>query len=282
MAIDELHVTFEGPKVGDIGVPLDDLQKTLNHLQKAIWLMVSHLEGATTPRGRPPAWVRRGSTLRLMRTSPGSLVAELGVTPLVDYRASGEDPSQTAIDLIMKRQPEVNSSLPMSVADELMGIGKDLSPDVTVVRVSAPNSDNHMDIPRKEREERGLPVAPVTALLYGWLIEVDWDSRSARLHRHGDRPVLLRFNASLDEDMHRLARQYVEVRGHGRFNKNDQWAAVQIQQISGTDSWREPFDIEAFWNNPTPKIFDPAETVRASEPFDVDEFIRITREGRDA
>ena len=155
MAIDELHVTFEGPRVGDIGVPLDDLQKTLNHLQKAIWLMVSHLEGATTPRGRPPAWVRRGSTLRLMRTSPGSLVAELGVTPLVDYRASGEDPSQTAIDLIMKRQPEVNSSLPMSVADELVGIGTDLSPDVTVVRVSTPNSDNHIDIPRKERDQSG-------------------------------------------------------------------------------------------------------------------------------
>ena len=114
-----------------------------------------------------------------MRTSPGSLVAELGWSRhWWINRASGEDPSQTAIDLIMKRQPEVNSSLPMSVADELVGIGTDLSPDVTVVRVSTPNSDNHIDIPRKEREERGLRVAPVTALLYGWLIEVDWDSRS--------------------------------------------------------------------------------------------------------
>ena len=46
-------------------------------------------------------------------------------------------------------------------------------------------------------------------------------------------------------------------------------------------SWNEPFDKEAFLNNPAPSIFDPDQVVRASKPFDVDEFISYIRESRD-
>ena len=49
---------------------------------------------------------------------------------------------------------------------------------------------------------------------------------------------------------------------------------------AGRSMW-EPFDREAFLRDPDPKIFDPAAVVSASEPFDVDEFIRVVREGRD-
>ncbi len=38
--------------------------------------------------------------------------------------------------------------------------------------------------------------------------------------------------------------------------------------------------MEAFLNDPNPKIFDPETVVRASEPFDVDEFLRGIYEGR--
>ena len=82
--------------------------------------------------------------------------------------------------------------------------------------------------------------------------------------------------------MLRLATQHVEVRGSGRLNQNDQWTSVVVEQVTGTRSWREPFDVEAFLNNPNPKIFDPEKVVTASEPFDVDEFIRTIHEGRDA
>ena len=112
-------------------------------------------------------------------------------------------------------------------------------------------------------------------------MEVDWDKGAARLHHYADRPVTLRFNTAMDEDMHRLARQYVEVRGQGRFNKNDEWVSVQVEKIDKTSSWNEPFNIEMFWNNPNPKIFDPAKAIRTSQPFDVDEFIRVIHEGRD-
>ena len=42
-----------------------------------------------------------------------------------------------------------------------------------------------------------------------------------------------------------------------------------------------PFDLETFLSAPNPKLFDPEKVVTASEPFDVEEFIRIIREGRD-
>ncbi len=43
----------------------------------------------------------------------------------------------------------------------------------------------------------------------------------------------------------------------------------------------EPFDKEAFLNNPNPTVFDPDKIVRASEPFDVDEFMRYIHDLRD-
>ena len=58
-------------------------------------------------------------------------------------------------------------------------------------------------------------------------------------------------------------------------------STIQIEEIRGTGSLNEPFDLEAFLNDPNPKIFDSDRVIRASEPFDVDEFIRVIREGRD-
>ena len=301
MATDRLHVTFQGPRISETGVSLNDLEKTFNHLQKALWLMVSHLEDATTPSGRLPAWVRRVGVLRLMGTAQGSLVAELGVSPSLDYRSSADDVPQRAIDRIMRWHPEDDDalvaaelrhseegdSLPALVAAELRGLGADLSQDVANVRLHDPSNGHHIDIPRQQRERTpAVLVSPemfnaTKALLFGRLQEVDWDTRTARLGRHEDRPVQLRFNADLDEDMHRLARQYVEVRGQGRLNRNDQWASVQVDQISSTRSGHEPFDLDTLLNSPDPKIFRSDEIVRAREPFDVDEFNRLIREDRD-
>ena len=47
--------------------------------------------------------------------------------------------------------------------------------------------------------------------------------------------------------------------------------------ITSTRSWSEPFDLDAFRNDPNPKIFDPEKVVTVSDPFDVDEFLRIIR-----
>ena len=60
------------------------------------------------------------------------------------------------------------------------------------------------------------------------------------------------------------------------FNQ-DKDRICRLQKRSGP---AEPFDLEAFFNSPKPKVFDPENVVRASEPFDV-EFIRYTHEARE-
>ena len=105
------------------------------------------------------------------------------------------------------------------------------------------------------------------ALLHGWLKEVNWDKGTAQLHDVMGGFTRLVFDSALSQKMQRLATQFVEVRGSGRFNADDDWASVQVDSISGTPSGREPFDLDAVLNEPNPRLFDPDRMVTASEPF---------------
>ena len=120
------------------------------------------------------------------------------------------------------------------------------------------------------------------ALLYGWLNEVNWENRTARLYQYGDQYVRLRFDSALDNQMRSLATRHIQVRGYGRINSKDKWTSVKVQEVSETGSWDRPFDLEAFHNDSNTKIFDPKNIVRASEPFDAHDFIRGIHEDRDA
>ena len=138
--------------------------------------------------------------------------------------------------------------------------------------------------PRKEKQKSDKTKPPVldeSALVEGRLMEVNWACGTAELHFIPQRVVPLRFDPVLNDDMRRLATQYVQIRGRGRFNDNNEWDVIYVEQITSTRSWFEPFDLEAFRNDPNPKIFDPEKVVTVSEPFDVDEFIRVIHEGRD-
>ena len=119
------------------------------------------------------------------------------------------------------------------------------------------------------------------ALLHGWLKEVNWEKRTARLYDYSGKYVPLKFAPDFDADMLRLATRYVVVDGQGRLNGHGEWASVRVDAISATRSWDQPFDVDAFLNNPNLKVFDPEKMVTASEPFDVNEFIGIVREGRE-
>ena len=57
--------------------------------------------------------------------------------------------------------------------------------------------------------------------------------------------------------------------------------SVHVEQLSETRSGSEPFDLDASLNDRNPKLFDPNDVVTASEPFDVDEFLRGIYEARD-
>ena len=82
--------------------------------------------------------------------------------------------------------------------------------------------------------------------------------------------------------MRRLETQYVEVRGAGRIDDDrDRWIEVWVEELRETRSWREPFDLQAFLDDPNPKLFDP-DTVPTIDLSDeeFESFLDAVRIGR--
>ena len=173
-----------------------------------------------------------------------------------------------------------SSFLPKPVTNRLYAIASKMPSDVRLWLGSADNP-RKLELKRIRRTRRVSSRAEV-AFLQGRLGEVNWDKRTAQLHNYGGGYVRLRFNAALDEEMRLYGNQYVEVRGLGRFNAKDKWISVEVRELVGTRSGNQPFDLRAFLDDPNPRAFDPNNVVTASEPFDVDEFLRGIYEARDS
>ena len=130
-----------------------------------------------------------------------------------------------------------------------------------------------MDKKQRYKQDGSRP-----ALLRGRLKNVSLRYRTAELHRIFGDPVPLRFDAKMEHVMIRLRDKYVKVRGHGVINEEeDRWESVHVERAR-----YERNSVDELLNNPKPKIFDPDDIVTASEPFDVDEFLRTIYEGRNA
>ena len=119
---------------------------------------------------------------------------------------------------------------------------------------------------------------PEPALIRGRLQNVDLKQGTATLDAYMDESVPLRFDAALGEDMLKLETKHVRVDGRGWISDEDEWIVINIEKIILSSS--EVRTVEEILNDPNPKLFDPDTVVTASEPFDVDEFVRIIYEGR--
>lgn len=278
MITTQLNITFEGPQVSAEGVAVDDLQPVLERIQCAVRLMVEHLAGTDGT----PDLARKHSELRPVRISPGAANIQLKLAHAPNGQHPHEGYGPRALRAILDWPNNASPALPEDVTNQLSSIGEGLSPEISVVWLGDPSSDRRLEFRRAElcQPQQSLDAK---ALLYGWLKEVNWAQGTAQLHEHEDKYVQLRFDAALNYEMRRLATQYVEIRGRGRFNKDDSWHTVLVEQISGTRSWREPFDLELFHNNPNPKIFDPDKTVTIDlTDEEWASYNRAIREGRNA
>ena len=131
----------------------------------------------------------------------------------------------------------------------------------------------------EKAEHREIPQGsePEPALMHGRLVEVDPEGGTAVLSAYRDCRVPLRLTGDKVGDALKLKQKFVKVTGQGWIDENDQWIAVVVEEIGPPDPQRS---VEEILNDPNPKIFDPDKIVRASEPFDVDDFLRVIYEGR--
>ena len=255
-----------------------EIVTALEGIQDAVRLMVQHLGDREKGPGQPPKWIRDQSTLRLVEVRPGSFIADLEVEAPPDGQSYLDDFGNRAIEALQEWEGQA-STLPEHVEDTLHSTAVKLSDGV---RLWFGDRDNPHRVEIQRRPAVARTTTGVTeALLHGWLYEVNWDKGTAQIHDYSGDYVQLRFPEKLHEDMLRLATRHVEVIGRGRFNDKDKWGTVEVQRLNAARSWNDSFDVEAFLNDPNPKIFDPDRVVTTSEPFDVDEFIRGIREGRD-
>ena len=277
----KLIVTFEGPHVGEDGVPPEDMQAALSHVQRAFRQMVDHLRGGADRSGSPSGPVRRGGVLRQGALSAGSVEAELVLSAESD---NGQPPADhcLAVERLLgwrEGSGAGGDQFPPIVAEELAAIGSDLSPAVSAVRLADPVSGRCMELRRKELAEP-LGEQIEDALLHGWLKEVNWRDRTAQLDEGDGTRVPLCFDDSLDWEMLRLATSFVNIRGRATFEDDDRLKIFHVEQISGTRSCRESFGRQAVLNDPNP-IFDPDKKVKidlTDEEWEA--FDQAIREGR--
>ena len=154
----------------------------------------------------------------------------------------------------------------------------ELSEEIRLVRLSSPGTESSLTLTRMSQVHEPSTAEEIDATLQGRLMMVDWKRRTAQLHDYGQPLVRLRFDAALDKEMQRHATQYVEVRGRGKFAADGSLVDFHVGQLKGTRSSLQPYDLDELLNAPDPKVFDSEKVVRTSEPFDVDEFMRIIRE----
>lgn len=287
MFITQITVIFEGP-AADAGVSVADLNETLKRLQTAVRMMALHLAGMEM-HGRPPEWLSQQTSLRLMTVFPGSFGASLALSPPPpDVRDAGVvNYGAKALDAILESDGSAGSLLPDEVARSINGIGRSLSSDVWQVTLADPAGRRQVVIDRARRQPRPARVphnppmtAAMEALLYGRLLEINWQNGTAQLHRYGEPVVPLQFEPGLNETMRQLATRYVAVRGEGRITTQDEWIDVAIREIVA-----EPSEIDAFYARP-PRAFDPQQAAGfyqddADDPVEITEFVRGIYEGRD-
>ena len=279
----KLIVTFEGPHVGEDGVLLEDMQAALGHVQRAFRHLVDHLRGGADRLGSPAEPVRQGGVLRQGASSAGLVEAELVLSTESD---NGQPPADhcLAVERLLDWREDSGDGgdqFPLIVVEELAAIGSDLSPAVSAVRLADPVNGRCMKLLRKEPAEP-LGVSIEGAWLHGWLKEVNWHNRTAQLHVGDGTCVPLYFDESLDWEMLRLATSFVNIRGRGCIDDDaDRWVTVHVEQISGTRSCREPFNIKAFLSNSNSKPFNRDEMVTMDLPDEEWEaFDQAIREGR--
>ncbi len=281
MFTNQLNVIFDGPQVSE-GVPLSDLAETFNSVQRAVRLMVEYLVTGESTQGRPSEFVRNQSKLMLCGVSSGSFVAELKLSGERE-RLFGDDLGSKSLDAILSWKPDDDSSLPNQVAQELLGINKNLSLGINTVMLEDYSGKRQVVIPCPSSPNLSSSSARgQEARVRGYLMEVDWANGTARLDSRVGKSIRLRFNTDFHGEIPGMLAQFVKIQGKGNLNKDGEWTSIEVESITNDNDWSKPYTNDFSVN---PKVFNTYDGLLIDDPFESDdelrEFIQVVHKGRD-
>ena len=280
---DRLDITFEGPRVDEAGVSLDDFRRALDNVQRALRLMAGHLAGLDPARGHPPESVREQSALRLRGTSRRSFVAELELAPPEGARLRQESHGRAALAAILAADGVDDPALPESVRECLSEAATGLSAEVAAVSLGDAGGKRRIRIarrPRGVRRRRAAETEP--ALVYGLLLEVNWENGTAQLHELTATPSAMSGSGSIPG---RAATCCGWRRSTSRSGPRPVRRRRGLERSAGRGDRGHALHVGAVRQGCVPERSEsqdlrPRQGHQGERAFDVDEFLRVIREGR--
>ena len=250
-----LDVGFEGCAL-DAGVSLKSMTKSLAKLQSAFEKLVRDT-GRSSRARISESELEQASTLVWRGVREGSLVLEHDVHPGLGAQARDR--------LLSWSGASDDRTLPAAVRRTLLSIADDWPDDLTSFRLS-----NRLETRSVKVQLPGV----VDVRIDGWLKEVNWHDRTARLRLAGGVWVTLRFGPANDLLFKQHANSFVNVEGQGKSDANGNWKFVDVVELEGDRSNSNPADCMTELEKRIAELppYDPATWPRAPFDFDVDAF----------
>ncbi len=258
-----LDVGFEGCAL-DVGVSLKSMTKSLAKLQSAFEKLVRAIAKASDAR-TSESEIERASELIWRGVREGSLVLEHDVHPGLGAEAR---------DRLLSWSGDVDDrSLPAAVRRMLLSIPDDWPEDLTSFRLCNRQGTQSVNVHL---------TGVVDIRIDGWLKEVNWHDRTARLRLAGGDWVPLRFAPANDLLFKQHANSFVNIKGQGKSDANGNWKFVDVVELEGDMSNSNPADYMTELEKRIAELppYDPATWPRAPFDFDVDAFNALA-EGQD-
>ena len=232
------------------------MTKSLAKLQSAFEKLVRDT-GRSSRARISESELEQASTLVWRGVREGSLVLEHDVHPGLGAQARDR--------LLSWSGASDDRTLPAAVRRTLLSIADDWPDDLTSFRFSN----------RQETQSVNVQLPGVVDVrIDGWLKEVNWHDRTARLRLAGGDWVLLRFGPANDLLFKQHANSFVNVKGQGKSDANGNWKFVDVVELEGDRSNSNPADYmtELEKRIAEQPLYDPATWPRAPFDFDVDAF----------
>ena len=238
------------------GASQESATRSLAKLQSAFEMLVRDTCG-TSNASISESEIEHASTLVWQGVRADSLVHEHEVHPGLGAQARDRLLSWSgALD---------DESLPAEVRQTLLSIADEWPDDLTAFWIS------------NRQETRCVKVqlpGVFDVRVEGWLKEVNWHDRTARLRLTNGDWVTLRFGRISDIVFKQHANTYVHAKGLGKADANGNWKFVDVTELEGDSADSNPADYMTALQERIAELppYDPATWPRAQFDFDVDAF----------